>query len=228
MVIYQLTNKTNGKVYVGQTHLDLSERLRCHRQRAGDERRRSLQAISMAIHKYGWEVFDVQVLQTCTDRDELDLAETEWISRLDCVAPNGYNLKGGGSSPRHSEETKRKIGDGNRGKGLHPNTLAALLVANEGVPRSEETKAKISRAFKGKVLSDEHRAKIRDGHLRSRKQRKKLSDAQVAEIRSHKAAGITGRELSSRYGVSEGMISMIVNQRTRRYVAPDQLAPGVD
>ena len=54
------------------------------------------------------------------------------IEVLGTLTPGGYNLKGGGGNGKLSEETKQKIGDGNR-----------------GVPKSEEHRQKIIEAQRG-------------------------------------------------------------------------------
>lgn len=48
-----------------------------------------------------------------------------------------------------------------KGRKMHPNTAAALKIANLGKPKSESHKANISTAHKGKVLSEAHKAKLR-------------------------------------------------------------------
>jgi len=51
----------------------------------------------------------------------------------------------------HSKETKRKIGEGNRGKTHSKETREKLSKINKGIPRSEETRRKISEKKKGKI-----------------------------------------------------------------------------
>jgi hypothetical protein len=59
---------------------------------------------------------------------------------------------------KHSEETKEKISLSNKGRNS-PNKGKILG------PRSADTKLKISESKKGKLLSDEHKAKLRDAKL---------------------------------------------------------------
>ena len=37
--------------------------------------------------------------------------EIEYIKHFNCLVPNGYNLRLGGNSGKHNEETKRKISE---------------------------------------------------------------------------------------------------------------------
>lgn len=46
----------------------------------------------------------------------------------------------------------------------------------------------------------------------------KLTDAEVAEIRTLSAAGITGKALAAQFGVCRGNISLIINHKSRTSV----------
>lgn len=82
--------------------------------------RRMLQHINsksqagIALNKY--DNWIIKRLHTCKTYEEAFKIEIEEIRNFNCVAPNGYNLTHGGEGGIHCEETKRKIGDGNRGK----------------------------------------------------------------------------------------------------------------
>lgn len=92
-IIYRLTHKTNGKVYIGVTRSSLEQRLAQHRSRA---KRGGRFAIHAAIRKHGLESFTTAVI---AERDGLESAlETEirLIAEHDCVAPRGYNMTCGG------------------------------------------------------------------------------------------------------------------------------------
>ena len=73
-----------------------------------------------------------------------------------------------------SEETRKKIGEGNKGK---PNVNKGKI---GWCTHSEDTRIKMSDAKKGKSFSSEHRKKISDakkGKVLSAEHRKKMSDA---------------------------------------------------
>ncbi len=90
MVIYLLTDSTNGKQYVGQTTQLLRKRLREHR-------RKHYTYIDQAIKAHSWQNFTVEVLDECTNSDELNERERYRIATLGTRAPNGYNLTDGGN-----------------------------------------------------------------------------------------------------------------------------------
>jgi group I intron endonuclease len=90
MVIYLITNKINGKMYVGQTRNKLKERWAAHK------RCRDNMAIAKAIKKYGIEKFSIQVIDRCQTADELNKKEIDWIKHYGTLYPSGYNLQEGG------------------------------------------------------------------------------------------------------------------------------------
>ena len=89
MVVYLITNTVNGKKYVGQTQRILKQRLKDHRT---DKKR----TIGIAIKKYGWENFTVEILDECETLEQLYESEKYWIAMLNTKAPNGYNMTDGG------------------------------------------------------------------------------------------------------------------------------------
>lgn len=136
MLIYKITNKINGKIYIGQT-IQKSARKRWSTHCRGIEN----SAISLSIKKYGKENFLFEVLENCASLEELNKREEFLIQELNTLAPNGYNLKPGGNNHTLPESSRQKISIANSG-------------ANNGrfgkqtIP-SEETKEKISKSKKG-------------------------------------------------------------------------------
>jgi group I intron endonuclease len=92
MLIYQITNVANGKVYVGQTTMDLAHRWDCHVAAA----RRGSTPLARAIRKHGREGFRVGPIVHLTTESDLDGAEQFWIEQHRCLSPRGYNLTVGG------------------------------------------------------------------------------------------------------------------------------------
>ena len=88
--IYVITNKTNGKQYIGQTVRNIEERFYEH---CYDKR--STSAIHKAIEKYGINNFSLEKLET-VDITLLDSREQYWIQKLDTYR-SGYNKNIGGN-----------------------------------------------------------------------------------------------------------------------------------
>ena len=104
-----------------------------------------------------------------------------------------HNLTDGGegaSGNIHSEETKRKISEGNK----NPSEETRRKISEANKNPSEETRRKISEAHKGKTLSEETRKKIGEakkgenhylyGKTLSEETRRKLSEVQKGRTHS--------------------------------------------
>lgn len=85
--IYVVTNKVNGKQYVGQHHYD-GEGIDGSYKGSG-------KLIKQAYDKYGMSNFTIDVLEYCSDIS-LDELEIKWIQTLNTISPNGYNIRSGG------------------------------------------------------------------------------------------------------------------------------------
>lgn len=102
--IYKITNKANGKIYVGQS-IDIEERWKQHRWKAFNCNEVGYHsAIHAAMRKHGLDNFVYEVLEQCA-AEELDEKERYWINLLNCITPNGYNILSGGQKYRKSTTT---------------------------------------------------------------------------------------------------------------------------
>lgn len=68
MIIYKITNKINGKLYVGQTIRPLKRRIWNHLCKTGT-------AISSALRKYGIENFVIEEIDRAETKEELNKKE---------------------------------------------------------------------------------------------------------------------------------------------------------
>lgn len=93
MIIYKITNKQNGKTYIGQTIKTVAERLKEHIYQKSK--------IGKEIIKYGVDSFDVSVIDRAENKADLDALEVFWISFYNSCE-NGYNTLIGGK-PTKSE-----------------------------------------------------------------------------------------------------------------------------
>ena len=101
--IYLITNKVNGKQYIGQTRAPLPHRWYQH----GYASRKSPQVIHMAMRKYGVENFVISQLCTCPSED-LDEMEAIFIEEYGTLCPSGYNVRAGGHNHAHVRPGKRR------------------------------------------------------------------------------------------------------------------------
>lgn len=153
-IVYKITNKVNGKIYIGVHCTD----------DLNDGYMGSGLGIKAAIKKYGIDNFTKEIL---VDYDSAEVAyrlEKMLVTEDFVKRRNTYNLKRGGVGGSFkgirkghivSAETRAKIGNANRGKYV-------------GIPRSEEIKRKISESKRGHSVSEATRKKI-SATLKNRK-----------------------------------------------------------
>ena len=189
-VIYKAINKINGKVYIGQTTVDLKKRKSHH------ENTQVRYYFHRAIKKHGKGNFNWQILEHCDSKEEMDEMEFHYIMQYNSLN-NGYNLTlgGEGSSGWHpSAETRQKISMSKKGKRVgQENSFygkkhtektkrkmrgkrASISGENHylyGKHLSQKTKNKIGVSSKGRNVGRKHTSsaieKIRKAHLGKKK-----------------------------------------------------------
>lgn len=176
MIIYKITNRINGKVYIGQTIQPLTTRWRKHCNSSS-----CCKYIHSAIAKYGKENFTVEQIDVACDRDELDSKEIYWINFYDSMNPEkGYNLTSGGEHKEVSDIVKKQISKNLKGKKKSLETRIKMSKAQLGKNLSETTKEKISNTLKGRIVSEETRKKqsqILKGRVFSKDHCKRISES---------------------------------------------------
>lgn len=168
MFIYRITNKTNGKIYIGQTTTYIQSRWYSHCNTSG------CPALNNAIKKYGAENFVIEEIDGANSLSELNYLEQHYIHMYNSLVPNGYNIRNGGLNHSHtvSEETKKKISESLKGKKLsehHKNLISEFNRTKRDYskrkkrrPSSDETKQKISASNRGKIRSEEAKQRYRE------------------------------------------------------------------
>lgn len=204
-IIYVISNKLNGKQYVGLTKNGLWNRIYNH------IRRNFL--IGRAIRKYGLRNFNMHILDYASTKDKLCKKERFWIDKLDCITPKGYNLTPGGEGAswyRHSLKTIREMSR----KTVSSRTRQKISKTLKGHTVSFQTRKKISEGNKGKDISKSARRKISialTGHRVSLATRKKISKSKMghhvlSSTRKKLSKSLSGRHisLSVRKNMSKG------------------------
>lgn len=105
MLVYKVTNKINGLIYIGCTTKTLEERKNLHLH-GGDNF-----LFQRSLRKYGKENFTWEVLCVCKDIEELGNKERHYIGKYHSYDRKiGYNLTFGGTlNGGHLDEIKKKI-----------------------------------------------------------------------------------------------------------------------
>jgi len=112
-LIYKITNKVNGKVYIGLTTQGLSQRKREHISRFKSGVRNH--KLYLAFKKYGLDSFVFDEHICALSREYLKQLEIDTIAEYNSY-DKGYNMTAGGDII--SEETSRKISEALKGRGL--------------------------------------------------------------------------------------------------------------
>lgn len=189
-IIYKITNKVNGKVYIGQTIRSFDKRYK------GDLLNTHNEHLKNSILKYGIDNFEIiKEYDTAQDQEELNQKEEYYINMFNSMDPSkGYNKKGGGSRGKLSEETKNKLSEIRIGKsnpmyGIHRShteeTKIKIGKAHKGKYVSEETKIKISESKRGMQHTEETKIKMSISHkgkLKSEETKIKMSKAKSKKV----------------------------------------------
>lgn len=171
--VYKITNIVNDKLYVGQTKTSMAKRFTSHKCESKNERYDN--KLYEEMRKYGTENFKVESLSEIktSTRDELremlNVLEKQYIEKL---APE-YNFAPGGlgnTGVTWTDERREKFKE---------------LMSGEnnpcfGKPKSDETREKLSKALKGRVISEESRVKrieTMKGIPKSDETREKMKEA---------------------------------------------------
>jgi len=146
-VIYQITNTATGRFYVGSAK-NLRRRLSAHRLQLK-------YLIGRAIQKYGWEAFQVSILEEVDDPQMLIVREQYWLDKLQPFPPHGYNMcrtAGSSMGRRWTEEQRAKIMESRANHSDWAGWNRGRVAWNSGRGWGEDIKAKISGAKVGKSI----------------------------------------------------------------------------
>lgn len=150
--IYIITNKVNGKVYVGQAQF-VTRRLyehKYHLERGTDKST----VLQRSVEKYGLDNFSMSVLEICPI-EKLNEREIYWIEQYKSNNKEyGYNLSSGGESGlrgyKFPKEFGERISARMTGKHLTEEHKQKISTSQKGKPKPIGMGAKLSAAISGK------------------------------------------------------------------------------
>ena len=176
--IYKITSPT-GKIYIGQS-VDIKGRknnyknLRCKGQAK----------LYSSFISHGWDkhVFEiVYELPKDVHQSILNNFEIFYWSQFKESGYEMLNLKEPGHNGRHSEESKKKISQVQKGKTSSEETKKKIGLSSTGRKHTEEAKLKIKQYFTGRARTPETIEKMRKaatGVKMSEETKRKMSEAQ--------------------------------------------------
>lgn len=151
--IYKMTFPS-GKTYVGQSW-NIEKRWYLYsRKTTGSPK------LKRALEKYEFNDVILEVIEEVnSDQTEMDEKEIFWIKELDSI-DSGYNLMAGGRGGKHTQESIQKMREANEGIRRSPDT--EFKKGHSLTDKKEEIRSKsISKAKKGKPLSETHKKALR-------------------------------------------------------------------
>lgn len=177
LIIYKVTNKLNGKIYIGQTINTLEFRKDQHFRDTRCMKKKTTY-FHNAIKKYGAENFVFEEIDSANNLEELNQKERYWIKFYSSNNKEfGYNLDSGGKNGgEKSIETKRKIGDTTLIKWKNPEIACKM---REGLKKGTETQK--SKPKKVKIVYCEYCGKKMIIPAYEEKRRKYCSNQCVAD-----------------------------------------------
>ena len=118
--VYMLT-LIDGRVYIGMTHQKLNHRCR----KSGHVK---CPAMGKAVEEFGWDSFQLSIIADHLTRADAERIERENIARYDSTNPlKGFNVAlGGNIEGRHSDTTRKKMSDGQKGRKFSEEHLSHL------------------------------------------------------------------------------------------------------
>lgn len=138
--IYKITNKINGKIYIGKHQTD----------NPNDDYYGSGKAIKEAIKKYGKENFIKEILYIFDTEEEMNVKERKLITEEFIKREDTYNLGiGGEGGPHfkgktHSNQSIQKMRESRKDFVMPDNARKKISEANANRVITDETKKKLS------------------------------------------------------------------------------------
>ena len=214
--IYKTTNLINNKFYIGQ-----------HKHKTFDVNYfGSGNIITKAIKKYGKSNFKCEIIEKCNNKTNLNNKEIYWINKLN---PD-YNISTGGTGGNLGNEVNKRISNTLKdhwktGKVYHHITSGfkkGYIPWNKGLKgtflgrhHTEETRKKISKKNKGRIISLkqrlEHSLRMK-GHKCSEETREKmrLHNSMHNPIYVEKARISRLRNLKKKRWITNGMEDRLI------------------
>lgn len=169
MIIYKVTNKVNGKIYIGQTVRTLEQRKWQHLDAA---KHGCKTHFYNAIRKYGEDNFVFEVIDEASSIQELNALERYYIAKFNCIK-EGYNMvDGGNNNVMFLDKVKQKHLESMRSPETRAKISKSMKEYRKEHPWTEEQKRKFAKSkygnknFAGHKLTKEHLEALNKSHYK--------------------------------------------------------------
>jgi hypothetical protein len=150
--IYMITNKINGKVYVGKTEESIQKRFVEHCNDSKKDRCKN-RPLYRAMNKYGCENFTVSLLE---ETDQPEIREEFWIEQKQSYH-SGYNATRGGDGKKYLDydlicDTYKKLQTATKTASALGISIETVLtvIHQHGIAKNQQ---EISRNIFGKTIN---------------------------------------------------------------------------
>lgn len=169
-----------------------------------------------AVAKFGWENVEHEVISSGMTKAEAEEVEISLIAQYRSDNPlYGYNVEHGGAcTGTHSEETKRKIGEAQKGEKNHnwgkPHPMRGKKMSAEFCAKNREAHLGQKSYWKGKHLPPEVVEKLRKP--KSEETKRKLSEVKSVPVMCVETGVVykSGKDAADTLGISRGTIAKVV------------------
>lgn len=215
--IYKVTNKINGKIYIGQSK-NIKEKWTghkndsfCSEEKWKANKRHEQTHFHRALRKYGKQNFKWEIIEECK-KEELAEKEKFWIKYYSSYGENGYNMTYGGdgcSLINSAESSNSKITQEECNfikEKLKAHWTASEIIAI--IPNA--TNGIISAINYGKSWFDpleKYPISINNGH-------RTWTDEEALLIKEEYANGYSIQDLAEKYCVDRDTISNLINGKS--------------
>lgn len=195
-IIYKVTNRIDGKIYIGQRKATSEEFLESDYYGSG-------KYVQLALAKHGRSNFSREVIDEAQSKEDLDQKERYWISFYKSRYPGGYNIAEGGwggdnggqnRGRKWSEETRRKTSNTLKRKYASGELLPTML----GKKHTDSARVKIKKRRSTQVISDASYARavqtrrkrtLEQGYYHTEETKKSIGSKNSIHMRNYYANG---------------------------------------
>lgn len=219
--VYCIKCLVNNKVYIGQTSRSIS-RMQEHiyALRGGKHRNKELQR---DYNEYGESQFEYSVLDYCSDQATMDALEKSYISnaRADCGCYNVFS--GGRTGFDVTDEFRKKVSVGNKGKIVGPQTRAKMAENARKQWNNPEYSETMRNSARRQWTDEEYRKIMYDTHIHNPTACRHILDPDsVIRARSDYANGVDIQTLADRNGVAYSTMRNAIVGHSWKYVEENQ------